>query len=80
SPAEAGRFGWRSGGRVTYVCFIETRTSAVPHMERMVSLTLSEAVQEARDLMRLHASARAGHIFKGDHRLETVIAEDPEAV
>lgn len=62
---------------MTYICFIESTNSTVPHMEPLISTSLTDAVGEARDLMRLHRSAIASHVFKGEHRLETVIPDGP---
>lgn len=49
--------------------------STVPHMEPLIASDLAEAVEEARELIRLHASAVAAHIFLDEERLATIAAD-----
>lgn len=59
---------------MTYLCFIDSSIQSVPHMEPLASTTRDEAVGEAIDLMRLHSSATAVHIFYGEEKIETIFA------
>lgn len=65
---------------MTYFCFIESSTSSTPHMEPLVSDLPDDAIGEATDLMRLHSSAIAAHVFFGDERVASVVASDPPVV
>ncbi|GEM_PF-1351512 len=58
---------------MTFFCFIESDNSSVPHMEPLVSATLTDALEEARDLMRLHSRAVVAHVHRGDERMETIL-------
>lgn len=61
---------------MTYICLIETRTSAVPYMEVLAAATLDAAREQTRRLMREHGSPVAAHIFRDDERLDTLLIED----
>lgn len=58
----------------SYYCLIESDNTEVPHMEMLVSMTPHEAVEETRDLMRLHRRAVVAHIHQGEDRLESILA------
>ena len=51
---------------MTYICFVESDTQSVPHMEPLAAMTAEEARDEALRLLSRHASGRAAHVFKGD--------------
>lgn len=57
---------------MTYFCFIESEILTVPHMEPLLATAHEDAIVEARDLMGLHSSAIAAHIFDGEERVATV--------
>lgn len=61
---------------MTYFCFIESTILSVPHMEPMLAETDEEAMSEAADLMGLHSSAIAAHVFKADDRIGTITPGD----
>lgn len=60
---------------MTYFCFIESSLRSVPHMEPLLADDLDDAKQEAAELMGLHASGYAAHIFEDDERVATVRRE-----
>ncbi len=60
---------------VTYICFVESETSSVPHMHPLTAEDLETAQAEAQRLLNLHSSAVAAHIFFGEDRLMTIQAE-----
>jgi hypothetical protein len=64
---------------VTYFCFIESRVLSTPHMEPLVSENADDALAEARDLLALHASGYAAHVFLGEDRVGTVTPGYPDA-
>lgn len=57
---------------MTYFCLIESTILNVPHMEPMLARSDEEAMQEAADLMDLHASAIVAHVFKGEVKIGTL--------
>lgn len=57
---------------MTYFVFIESDAFTVPHMEPLLATDSEDAMAEARDLMGLHFSAIAAHVFKGDDRIGTI--------
>jgi hypothetical protein len=57
---------------VTYICFVESSILSVPHMEPLSATSPAEAREEARRLLRQHASGVAAHIYIGDERIHTV--------
>lgn len=57
---------------MTYFVFIESDVLTVPHMEPLMATDRDDAMAEARDLMSLHFSAIAAHVFKGDERIGTI--------
>lgn len=59
---------------MTYFCFIESDILTVPHMEPLSADTSEDAVKEALNLMRQHASALAAHVFLGEERIASVPA------
>ena len=59
---------------MTYFCFIESDILTVPHMEPLSADTSEDAVNEALQLMRQHASALAAHVFLGDQRIASLPA------
>lgn len=61
---------------MTYFCFIESKILSVPHMEPLLAQTEDEALAEAADLMGLHASAIAAHVFKDEERVGTIMPGD----
>lgn len=58
---------------MTYFCFIESEILSVPHMEPLLAQTNEEAIAEAADLMGLHSSAIAAHVFRGEDRVGTIM-------
>lgn len=60
---------------MTFFCFVETDALTVPHMEVLTSDNRTDALIEARELMGLHASAVAAHVFLGEERIDTIIRE-----
>ena len=58
---------------MTYFCFIECEILSVPHMEPLSAEDRETAMTEAKDLMGLHSSAIAAHVFHGEERVGTVI-------
>ena len=60
---------------MTYFCFIESDILSTPHMEPLTAETLDDAAEEARRLMRNHASAIAAHVFEGDERISSIRLE-----
>ncbi|MFC5346179.1 hypothetical protein ACETK8_15325 [Brevundimonas staleyi] len=65
---------------MTYFCFIESSILSVPHMEPLAASTHDEAVNEALALMRLHGSAIAVHVFLGDEKVASALADGVPAV
>ena len=63
---------------MTYICFIESTILSVPHMEPLTATDADEAREEARRLLRLHASGIAAHIFAGEERVHTIRVEELE--
>lgn len=61
---------------MTYFCFIESSVLSVPHMEPLLAETDDEALSEAADLMGLHSSAIATHVFKNEVRVGTITPDD----
>jgi hypothetical protein len=61
---------------VTYFCYIESKILSVPHMEPLLAETEDEAMSEAADLMGLHSSAIAAHVFKDEDRVGTITPDD----
>ncbi|TAJ56883.1 hypothetical protein [Brevundimonas sp.] len=61
---------------MTYFCFIESTILSVPHMEPLLAETEDEAMLEAADLMGLHSSAIAAHVFRDEDRVGTVTPDD----
>ncbi len=60
---------------MTYICFVESGISDVPHMEPLGAHDLEAAQQEAERLLKRHASGVAAHIFYGEERLATIKAD-----
>lgn len=61
---------------MTYCVFIESDVLTVPHMEPLLATNSEDAMAEARDLMGLHFSAIAAHVFKGEERIGTVRSDE----
>lgn len=61
---------------MTYICFVESDTQSVPHMEPLAALTAEEARLEALRLLKQHASGTAAHVFKGDERVLSLRADE----
>lgn len=61
---------------LTYICFVESDTLSVPHMEPLSALTPEEAREEARRLLGRHASGVAAHVYLGDKRIHSLQADD----
>ncbi len=61
---------------MAYICFIESRLSAVPHMEPLLADDAGTAMERARRLMAEHSNAIAAHVFFGDERIATLTADD----
>lgn len=61
----------------TYFCFIESDILRTPHMEPLLATTDDEALAQAADLLRSHASGVAAHIVLNEARVGTVRAERP---
>lgn len=61
---------------MTYFCYIESKILTVPHMEPLLAETEDEAMSEAADLMGLHSSAIAAHVFKDEDRVGTITPDD----
>jgi hypothetical protein len=57
---------------VTYVCFIETARSGVPHMEPVEAGTVEEAVKAAVVLMRNHGDVIGGWIERDGKIVATI--------
>lgn len=57
---------------MTLLCYIESAGRAVPHMLPMEAQTPEEARRELISLMREHAQATQGHIYRGEQRLATI--------
>lgn len=60
---------------VTYICFVESEISSVPHMHPLTAEDFETAQAEAQRILNLHSSAVAAHIFYGEDRLATIQAE-----
>jgi hypothetical protein len=63
---------------VTYICFVESSIVSVPHMEPLSAMTAEEARDEARRLLRQHASGVAAHVFAGEERIHSIRADELE--
>lgn len=61
---------------MTYFCFIESSIVSVPHMEPLAAQSTQDARKEAIALMRQHSSAIAVHVFVGDVRVDSVLADE----
>ncbi len=61
------------GSLVNFICYLETHTSAVPHMEVLPVKTLPEARLAARRMLSEHRRPIAAHIFRNDERVDTLI-------
>lgn len=61
---------------MTYICFVESDILSVPHMEPLSARSDEEAREEARRLLRQHASGIAAHVFKGEERVHSLQADD----
>jgi len=57
---------------MTYICFIESRLSSVPHMEPLLVDDVQSALARTRRLMAEHSSATVAHVFRGDVRIATL--------
>ncbi len=57
---------------MSFICYVETRTSTVPHMEALPVDTLAEARLHARRLLTQHRKPVAAHIFHDDERVDTI--------
>lgn len=57
---------------MTYLCFIETSTSSVPHMEPLVADDVQTALEQARRLMGEHSAVIAAHLYDDDERIATL--------
>lgn len=64
---------------MTYICFVESDTRSVPHMEPLAALTAEEARDEALRLLKRHASGKAAHVFKGEERVHSLHADEHAA-
>lgn len=60
---------------MTYFCFIESDILSLPHMEPLSAQSLGDAQIEAAQLLGMHASGIAAHVFEGETRVYTVRAE-----
>ncbi len=60
---------------MTYICYIESRLSSVPHMEPLSVEDAETAVEKTRRLMSEHPNAIAAHVFKGDERIATLTVD-----
>lgn len=60
---------------MTYLCFIETQTSSVPHMEALDADTLEEAQAAAHRMIGEHRAPVAVHLFKGEDLIQTVFVD-----
>ena len=63
---------------MTYICFVESSIVSVPHMEPLSAMTAEEARDEARRLLRQHASGVAAHVFAGEERIHSIRADELE--
>lgn len=63
---------------MTYICFIESNILSVPHMEPLGALSAEEARDEARRLLRNHASGIAAHVFAGEECVHTIRVDELE--
>jgi hypothetical protein len=59
---------------LTFICFVESNVSAVPHMEPLTAMTPEEARNEALRLLRNHSSGVAAHVYAGDDHVYSVKA------
>lgn len=64
---------------MTFICFIESEGSSVPHMEPMTADNLATALVEARRMLGTHSRPLAAHVFKDDQRVETIIPDRSSA-
>lgn len=60
---------------MTYICFVESDISDVPHMEPLDAQTLGAAMLEAEHLLKRHTSGVRAHVVLGEERLATVKAD-----
>lgn len=60
---------------MTYICFVESHLSDVPHMEPLSATDLETAQAEAERLLKSHSSGVAAHIVLGEERLATIRAD-----
>lgn len=58
---------------MTFFCYIDTQTSAVPYMEALPVDSLEEARFLALRMLGQHRKALAAHIFREDDRVDTLI-------
>lgn len=63
---------------MTYICFIESSNSRVPHMEPLLVDDRKTALEKARRLLSQHSSAIAAHVFYGDERIGTITSDQAE--
>ena len=63
---------------MTYICFVESAILSVPHMEPLSAMSADEAREEARRLLRQHASGVAAHVFLGEERIHSIRADELE--
>ncbi|MDO1559648.1 hypothetical protein Q0812_09430 [Brevundimonas sp. 2R-24] len=60
---------------MSYICYVETETSPVPHLQALSADGLEAAREEAMRVARLHSRPKALHLYLGDERLESIQLE-----
>ena len=63
--------------RMTFICFIESSASRVPHMEALDASTLDEARLQTRRLLSQHSRARLARIFFDAVEVEVLPVKAP---
>lgn len=56
-----------------FICFVETRTSDVPHMEPLPVDTLEDARACARQMLAAHQEPLVAHLFNDQERVDTLL-------
>jgi hypothetical protein len=62
---------------VTYICYVQSLTSSVPHMEPLDASTMSEAQDLAWRMMLERKHAFAAHVFRGSDLVLTLNGKLP---
>ncbi len=61
---------------MTFICFVESDNSDVPHMEPLRATTFADARVEARKLLAGHATGIIANVFEGERRILSVLRDE----